>query len=124
MYEQHYRTRETNDYSKLENEDEVLKTKSDEFKLFYYYVKKIHTRCRKAGYTQGRTLWEDFPYDFYEDVERWIKCNTVKEIKEVIDEVKEYHPIVKESAMYFWQHWLAYKHTTNKQKLCGKLKKN
>ena len=105
-------------YSKLENEQEILNSKDPEFKLFYNYVKKIYVRCRKEGYTQGRTLWEDFPYDFYEDVDRWIKCNNMKEVKGVINFIKEYHECIRESAKLFWQHWLNYK---NMAKRNGKL---
>lgn len=103
-------------YSKIENEQEILSTKDKEFQLFYYYLKKIYIRCRKAGYHQGRTLWEDFPYDFYEDVDRWINCNNMKEVKEKIDWIKLMHDCVRESAKLFWQHWLSYRNL-NKNKL-------
>lgn len=102
-------------YSKLKNEKEILDSKDEEFRLFYNYVKKIYIRCRKAGYTQGRTLWEDFPYDFYEDVDSWINCNNMKEVKKKIDWIKFMHDCVRESARLFWMHWLNYRNAAKRQ---------
>ena len=108
-------------YNILPNEDEIIIGKNEEFKLFYYYVKKIYIRCKKEGYSRGRVLWEDFPYDFYTDIEKWINNENVTEIKEYIDEIKIDHPCVCESAKLFWQHWLSYKNIKNK-KLCSDIK--
>ena len=101
-------------YNILPNEEELIIGKNDEFKLFYYYVKKIYYRCRKEGLDRGRVMWEEFPYDFYKDIEQWIHSENVTEIKEYIDEIKIVHPCVCESAKLFWQHWLSYKNIKNK----------
>lgn len=106
----------SNRYLILEDEEKIIASKNDEFKLFYKYVRNIYLRCRHQGLSRGRILWEDFPYDLYTDVENWINFNTVKEIKEYIDEIKIKHEIVRESAKQFWQHWLKYKNV-NKIKI-------
>jgi hypothetical protein len=107
----------TDKYSKFENEEELLKGKDSEFKLFYYYVKKIHIRCKKEGCSHGRVLWEDFPYDLYDDAENWINRNNMNDVKKYIDYIKERHEHTKESARLFWQHWLSYKNINKNRKI-------
>ena len=93
----------------LENEKELLKNKPQQFKKFYRFVKKIYYECKDDGYSQGRELWEDFPYDFYTDIKNWIEFNNMWEIKRYINDLKEYYPHIEESADMFWDKWLDYK---------------
>lgn len=94
-------------YLIFSEQEEIIKTKDPLFQLFYLYVKKIYIRYeRNNGNCQ---LWEDFPCDLYTDIRNWIDKNSVKEIKEYIDYVKDKYPHTKESAKLFWQHWLSYK---------------
>ena len=109
------------EYNILPNEEELILGKNDEFKLFYNYVKKIYIRCKKEGYSHGRVLWEDFPYDLYTDIRNWINKENVKEIKEYINFIKECYPWAADSGTLFWQHWLAYKNN-KKKKLCSDIK--
>lgn len=102
-------------YSLVKNEEEILKTKSEEFVLFYNYVKKIYKRIEKNKTFSEFGSWTDFPHDLYMDIENWINKNSIEEIKSYIDFVKNMHPHIKESASAFWSHWLSYKNINKKR---------
>lgn len=97
----------------IENELERISQKDKETQLFCHYIRNIYYRHNRLGQPDCE-LWEDFPYDFYRDIESWINKKDMIEIKEYINQLKIYYPHIKESARLFWQHWLAYKNISKR----------
>lgn len=95
-------------YYITKNENEFLSTKSEEFVMFFKYVKMIHNREEKRN---DSPLWTDFPYDMYDDTVNWQDKNSIEEIKNYIEDIVDKYPYTKESARLFWCRWLNYKNS-------------